>query len=158
MIISLVGGPLDIFLVKSQDMFISLLNKRVGKFTEDWSLSKYKASPIPSGGLEVPLLLKFKCDEKWVLDAMEEFVNNFYLYDFAGNLVDDKDEDDESEIDFDIAIEEGKEEEEEIGSSNNENEKEEEERLRKELLSDGQYLYLYLMIVKVNKTKKVINL
>ena len=105
---------------------------------------KYKASPIPSGGLEVPLLLKFKCDEKWVLDAMEEFVNNFYLYDFAGNLVDDKDEDDESEIEFDIAIEEGKEEEEEeddeeeIGSSNNENEKEEEERLRKELLSDGQ--------------------
>ena len=52
----------------------------------------------------VPLLLKFKCDEKWVLDAMEEFVNNFYLYDFAGNLVDDKDEDDESEIEFDIAI------------------------------------------------------
>jgi len=37
----------------------------------------YKPSPIPSGGLEVPLSLKFKCDKKWVLDAMEEFVDNF---------------------------------------------------------------------------------
>ena len=68
---------------------------------------KYKASPIPSGGLEVPLSLKFKCDEKWVLDAMEEFVDNFYSYDFAGNLINDEDEDDES-IDFDtVVIEEG---------------------------------------------------
>ena len=68
---------------------------------------KYKASPIPSGGLEVPLSLKFKCDEKWVLDAMEEFVDNFYSYDFAGNLINDEDEDDES-VDFDtVVIEEG---------------------------------------------------
>ena len=68
---------------------------------------KYKASPIPSGGLEVPLSLKFKCDEKWVLDAMEEFVDNFYSYDFAENLVNDEDEDDES-VDFDaVVIEEG---------------------------------------------------
>ena len=68
---------------------------------------KYKASPIPSGGLEVPLSLKFKCDEKWVLDAMEEFVDNFYSYDFAGNLVNDEDEDYES-VDFDtVVIEEG---------------------------------------------------
>ena len=93
---------------------------------------------------------------------MEQFVNNFYLYDFAGNLVGDKDEDDESEIDFDIAIEEGKEEEEddeeEIGSSNNVNEKEEEVRLRKELLSDGQIPIFVSDIVKVNKTNKIINL
>ena len=68
---------------------------------------KYKASPVPSGGLEVSLLLKFKCDEKWVLDAMEEFVDNFYSYDFAGNLVNDEDEDGES-VDFDtVVIEEG---------------------------------------------------
>ena len=68
---------------------------------------KYKASPIPSDGLEVPLSLKFKCDEKWVLDAMEEFVDNFYSYDFAGNLVNEEDEDDGS-VDFDtVVIEEG---------------------------------------------------
>ena len=38
---------------------------------------------------------------------MEEFVDNFYSYDFAGNLVNDEDEDDES-VDFDtVVIEEG---------------------------------------------------
>ena len=38
---------------------------------------------------------------------MEEFVNNFYSYDFAGNLVNNEDEDDES-VDFDTGvIEEG---------------------------------------------------
>ena len=37
----------------------------------------------------------------WILDAMEEFVDNFYSYDFAGNLVSEKDES-ESEMDFDI--------------------------------------------------------
>ena len=68
---------------------------------------KYKASPIPSGGLQVPLSFKFKHNEKWVLDAMEEFVDNFYSYDFAGNLVNDEDGDDGS-VDFDtVFIEEG---------------------------------------------------
>ena len=41
---------------------------------------KYKPSPIPSGGLEVPLLLKFSAKDKWVVDTMEEFVLNFYSY------------------------------------------------------------------------------
>ena len=31
---------------------------------------KYKTSPIPSGGLEVPLLLKFESQDKWVSDIM----------------------------------------------------------------------------------------
>ena len=78
-----------------------------GKVNGKLNSLKYKASPIPSDGLEVPLSLKFKCDEKWVLDAMEEFVDNFYSYDFAGNLVKDEDEDDES-VDFDaVVFEEG---------------------------------------------------
>ena len=38
---------------------------------------KYKVSPIPSGGLEVPVLLIFSCKEKWVIDTMEEFTQNF---------------------------------------------------------------------------------
>ena len=38
---------------------------------------------------------------------MEEFVDNFYSYDFAENLVNDEDEDDES-VNFDtVVIEEG---------------------------------------------------
>ena len=39
-----------------------------GKVNRKLNSLNYKASPIPSGGLEVPLSLKFKCDEKWVLD------------------------------------------------------------------------------------------
>ena len=48
---------------------------------------KYKTSPIPSGGLEVPL--KFESQDKWVTDAMEKFVGNLYSFD-----------EDEEEIDF----------------------------------------------------------
>ena len=45
---------------------------------------KYKHSPIPSEGLEFPLLLKF--------------VENFCSFDFAGDLV--INDEDEEEIDF----------------------------------------------------------
>ena len=57
-------------------------------------LLKYKASPIPSGGLEITLSLKFSCKEKWVTDTMEEFVNNFYSYEYAGHFIQDSDEND----------------------------------------------------------------
>ena len=60
---------------------------------------KYKPSPTPAGGWQVPLLLKFEAQEKWVTDAMDEFVENFYLFDFACDLV--VYNDDEGEIDFD---------------------------------------------------------
>ena len=56
---------------------------------------KYKPSPIPFGGLEVPLLLKFPAKDKWVVDTMEEFVLNFYSYEYSGNLsIADEDDDD----------------------------------------------------------------
>ena len=38
---------------------------------------KCKSFPIPSGGLKVPLLLKFFAKDKWVVDNMEKFVLNF---------------------------------------------------------------------------------
>ena len=61
---------------------------------------KYKPSPSPSGGLEVPLLLKFSATKgKWVVDTMEEFMLNFYSYEYSGNLSiadnEDADEDDD---------------------------------------------------------------
>ena len=58
---------------------------------------KYKPFPIPSGGLEVPLLLKFESQDKRVTDTMEEFVENFYFFDFAGDLV--TNDENEEEID-----------------------------------------------------------
>ena len=33
----------------------------------------YRPSPIPSGGLEIPLELTFKCDDKLTLDLMNGF-------------------------------------------------------------------------------------
>ena len=59
---------------------------------------KYKPYPIPSGGLEVPLLLKFTSQDKWVTDTIEEFVENLYYFDFAGDLV--ANDQGEEEIDF----------------------------------------------------------
>ena len=54
----------------------------------------YKPSPIPSGGLEAPLLLKFSCSEEWVRVALKEFVEIFYSYDSTGHIVDDDKSDD----------------------------------------------------------------
>ena len=62
---------------------------------------KYKASPIPSGGLEVPLSLTFSCKEKWIIDTMEEFIQNFYTFEYSGNQsVDTNDSEDEEQDDY----------------------------------------------------------
>ena len=61
---------------------------------------KYKFSPVPSGGLEVPMLLKFEYQDKWVKDTMEEFVETFYFFDFPVDLV--VNDEDEEETDFEI--------------------------------------------------------
>ena len=66
-----------------------------------WKSLKYKASPIPSRGLKVTLLLKFDHQRKWVTVITEEFVGNFYTFDFAGHLAEDDDDEGEIKIDFD---------------------------------------------------------
>ena len=38
----------------------------------------YRPSPIPSGGLEISLQLKFTCDDKLTLDLMNVFVKILY--------------------------------------------------------------------------------
>ena len=64
-------------------------------------------SPLPSGGLEVPLSLTFSCrgacKEKWVIGTIEEFVENFYNFEYSGHLQstdDTKDNDDEEDNDY----------------------------------------------------------
>ena len=61
---------------------------------ENWR----KILPIPSGSLEVPLLLKFESPDKCLRDTMEEFEENFYSFNFAGDLV-ANDEDEEIYLD-----------------------------------------------------------
>ena len=46
-------------------------------------LLKYKASPIPYGRLEVPFSLTFSCKEKWFVDTIEEFIQNFYTFEYT---------------------------------------------------------------------------
>ena len=46
--------------------------------------TKYRPSLIPSGGLEVPLLLKFSRPEQKTFEKMKIFVGSLYDYDFCG--------------------------------------------------------------------------
>ena len=59
--------------------------------------------PISSGGLEAPRSLTFSCKEKWVIDTTEEFLENFYSFEFSGNLHstdDSNDSDDKEDNDY----------------------------------------------------------
>ena len=56
-----------------------LINEENGKNFGTLKLLNYKALAIRSGGLEVSLLLTFSCKEKWVVNTLEEFIQNFTL-------------------------------------------------------------------------------
>ena len=53
--------------------------------------TKYCPSPIPSGGLEIELLLKFSYPEQKTFENMKNFVDSLYDYKCSG--VNDEDED-----------------------------------------------------------------
>ena len=91
----------------------------------------YKPSPIPSGGLEVPLLLRFKCDVKWTIDTMKQFVEQYYSYDFTGNIIIEQDDDDECEIDFGTVLLET--EDEQVSDAVSDEEESEQEQLEWDL-------------------------
>ena len=60
-------------------------------------------SPISSAALEVHLSLIFSCKEKWVIDTTEELLENFYSFEYIGNLHstdDTNDSDDEENNDY----------------------------------------------------------
>ena len=62
-------------------------------------LFKYKASSILSGRLEVPLSLTFSCQEKRVVDTMEELIQNFYTLEYSGNQSNDTSDNKDKEKD-----------------------------------------------------------
>ena len=45
---------------------------------------QYRPSPIPTGGLEIPLMLQFSCSRLSTLYKMRTFVRTLYKYDFEG--------------------------------------------------------------------------
>ena len=62
----------------------------------------YKPSPIPSGGLEVPLTLTFLCPKKVILDEMEEFVENFYSFTYTGIVAGEDEDTDDENVHFEV--------------------------------------------------------
>ena len=64
----------------------------------------YKPSPIPAGGLEVPLLLRFSCPNPETIEKLKGFIEDFYTYDYTGIIHEEASSDDELS-DFELDIE-----------------------------------------------------
>ena len=60
--------------------------------------TKYRTSPIPAGGLEIPLLLTFSCSKAINFEKMKTFVQTLYDYKFTGTVIEEENTDDEDEI------------------------------------------------------------
>ena len=60
---------------------------------------KFPPSPIPAGGLEIPLLLKFSCYKQATFEKMKTFVQTLYNYNFVETVSEDNsDEEDEMAV------------------------------------------------------------
>ena len=67
---------------------------------------KYKVSSIPSGGSEIPASWRTSIKEKWVIETMEEFVENLYSFEYSDTLYSTdgtNDSDDEENNDYQTA-------------------------------------------------------
>ena len=59
--------------------------------------TQYRTSPIPAGGLEIPLLLRFECPDEDTIRKMKWFVVNLYEYNFECRRTECDDDDDEND-------------------------------------------------------------
>ena len=60
--------------------------------------TKYCPSPIPSGGLEIPLLLKFLCPQWKMFEKIKNFVDSLYDYDYSGANNEESSDEEEAAI------------------------------------------------------------
>ena len=60
------------------------LKDEYGHFDETVKSIDYRPSPIPAGGLEIPLTLNFKCPRYITHIKMKEFMSTFYSFDYDG--------------------------------------------------------------------------
>ena len=66
----------------------------------------YKASPIPSCGLEIPLLLTFTVERKRIHIMMKNFVSDLYdYYNYTGKTKEEDNYDEEGDDDVVINLE-----------------------------------------------------
>ena len=70
--------------------------------------TNYKVSPIPTGGLEVLLLLTFSVKSERIFELIKSFANNLYAYDYTEEQAKNNEEEssDDEEIDIQIRAEE----------------------------------------------------
>ena len=59
--------------------------KEGGNITGHLICTNYKVSPIPAGGLEVPLLITFSVKSERIFELMKSFVSDLYEYDYTGD-------------------------------------------------------------------------
>ena len=78
---------------------------------------KYQLSPIPSGGLEIPLMLTFKCTNSITFLKMKKFISELHNYEYTGE---GKFEESEEENEIPIFVDDDG-----VDEKSNNNEKEE---------------------------------
>ena len=88
---------------KSQGTYFFFLKEENGKVDGFVYSTQYQPSPIPAGGLEIPLKLTFKSPNFITHQNMKEFMTNLYSHDYEAKA--ETDEDDGAEIHFMIANE-----------------------------------------------------
>ena len=88
---------------KSQGTYFFFLKEENGKVDGFLYSTQYQPSPIPAGGLEIPLKLTFKSPNFITHQNMNEFMTNLYSRDYEAKA--ETDEDDGAEIHFMIAKE-----------------------------------------------------
>ena len=70
--------------------------------------TKYRPSPIPAGGLEIPLMLTFKSTRFVTHQKMKEFMTSLYSYEYEPQEINSKDEESD---DINFIIEQDEDEE-----------------------------------------------
>ena len=63
-----------------------------------------KVSPIPAGGLEVPLLLTFSVKSGRITQLMKRFVNDLYDYNYTGEQAENNEEGNGDNEEIDIKL------------------------------------------------------
>ena len=87
-----------------------------GSVNEKALSEKYRPSLIPSGGLEIPLMLTFKCTKSITFLKMKKFISELYDYEYTGE---GKSEESEEEDEIPTFVDDDEEDEK---SNNNETE------------------------------------
>ena len=78
--------------------------KECGNIAGHLISTSYKVSPIPAGGLEVPLLLTFSAKSERIFKLMRDFVSDLYDYNYNEAQPENKKEESDDDEVIDIKL------------------------------------------------------